>query len=113
MQTDIIKKTYGLLSDGPSPYRDKLIKSTQDSWIISTHRAITGSWVGNPLSVSAGGNNSYASIVGYINSPSLHDLPLTSWLLDDYIHIYLISLLFVLVVVILMAMTNQRRISEA
>lgn len=110
MSKDIIKKVYGLLSDGPSPYRDKLVKSAQDSWVIQTHRAITGSWIGNILSVSAGGNNSYASIVGYINSPSLYDLPLTSWVLDDYLHIYMLLLLFVLFVVILMVIVGQRRV---
>jgi hypothetical protein len=112
MQTDIVKKVYGLLSDGPNSYRDKLVKSMQDSWIISTHRSITGSWVGNLLSVSSGGNSSYASIVGYINTPSLHDLPLTNWLLKDYMFIYLFMLLLVLIVLILMVMSNIRTLRE-
>jgi hypothetical protein len=112
MQKDIVKKVYGLLSDGPNNYRDKLIKSAQDSWIISTHRSITGSWIGNSLSVSAGGNSSYASVVGYINTPSLHDLPLTSWLLKDYMYIYMFLMLLVLIVLILMVMTNMRRVGE-
>ncbi|MEK5165839.1 hypothetical protein NYE69_26315 [Paenibacillus sp. FSL R5-0527] len=112
MQKDIVKKVYGLLTDGPSAYRDKLVKSTQDSWIISTHRSITGSWVGNVLSVSAGGNHSYASIVGYINSPSLHDLPLTSWLLDDYMYVYLFFYILILVMVILMAISHIRSLRE-
>lgn len=76
MQKDIVKKVYGLLSDGPNNYRDKSMKSAQDGWIVSLHRAITGS-VGNILSVSAGGNGGYSTSVGYINTPSLHDLPLT------------------------------------
>lgn len=112
MQTDIVKKIYGLLSDGPNQYRDKLIKSAQDSWIISTHRSITGSWIGNILSVSAGGNESYASIVGYINTPSLTELPITSWLLDDYMSIYLLLILFVAMIVIIMVITHVRSIRE-
>ncbi len=112
MQKDIVKKVYGLLADGPSNYRDKLVKATQDSWIIQTHRAITGSWVGNFLSVSAGGNNSYASIVGYINSPSLHDIPLTSWLLDDYMYVYLFFYLLILIMVILMLISHIRSLRE-
>lgn len=112
MQKDIVKKIYGLLADGPSNYRDKLVKATQDSWIIQTHRAITGSWVGNALSVSAGGNNSYASIVGYINSPSLHDIPLTSWLLDDYMYVYLFFYLLILIMVILMVISHIRSLRE-
>ena len=112
MQEDIIKKVYGLLSDGPNSYRDKLIKSTQDSWIISTHRSITGSWMGNPLSVSAGGNNSYASVVGYINTPSLSEIPLTAWLLEDYLYVYMFFFLLVLVMVVLMVIAHVRSVRE-
>jgi uncharacterized membrane protein YgcG len=112
MQKDIIRKVYGLLSDGPNNYRDKLIKSAQDSWIISTHRSITGSWIGNALSVSAGGNSSYASVVGYISTPSLHDLPLTSWILKDYMYVYLFLMLIILIILILMVISNIRRPGE-
>ncbi|TDG00884.1 hypothetical protein [Paenibacillus piri] len=112
MSKDVLKKVYGLLQDGPNDYRDKLIKSTQDSWIISTHRAITGSWIGNSLSVSAGGNSSYASVVGYINTPSLNDLPLTQWVLSDYSHIYMILMVFVLVGVVVMVISKFRNIRE-
>lgn len=108
MQKDIIKKVYGLLSDSPNSYRDKLIKATQDSWVISTHRAITGSWAGNVLSVSAGGGGSYASVVGYINTPNLEELPITSWILKDYPYIYAFLLLLVLIVIIMMVLTNVR-----
>lgn len=112
MQKDIIKKVYGILSDGPNESRDNLIKSTQDSWVISTHRAITGSWVGNTLSVSTGGNHSYGSVVGYINTPSLADLPLTNWVLSDYVYIYMFLLLLVLIILTLMVLTNMRTVRE-
>lgn len=112
MQKDIIKKVYGLLSDGPNDYRDKLIKSAQDSWVLATHRAITGSWVGNILSVSAGGNASYASVVGYINTPSLTELPLTDWILSDYVYIYILLMMLVIMVLVLMVITNVRTVRE-
>jgi hypothetical protein len=112
MQKDIIKKVYGLLSDGPNEYRDNLVKSTQDSWLIQTHRSITGSWVGNVLSVSAGGGGSYASVVGYINTPSLTDLPLTSFLLTDYMYVYLFMMLLVLIAIVLMVLTNVRSVRQ-
>lgn len=112
MQKDIINKVYGILSEGPNSTRDKLIKSAQDSWVLSTHRSITGSWVGNELSVSSGGGGSYASVVGYINTPSLHDLPLTEWVLQDYVFIYMLVLLLVMIVLILMVMTSMRTARE-
>lgn len=112
MQEDIIKKVYGLLTEGPSAYRDKLVKSVQDSWVLSTHRAITGSWIGDILSVSSGGNSSYASVVGYINTPSLSELPLTSWFVKDYLFIYMLMLLVVLFVVVMLVITNNRTVRE-
>jgi hypothetical protein len=112
MQKDILKKVYGLLSDGPNNYRDKLMKATQDSWVLSTHRAITGSWLGNVLSVSAGGGGTYASVVGYINTPNLNELPITSWILKDYMYIYVFLLLIMLVTLILLVLTNIRSVRE-
>lgn len=112
MQKDIVKKVYGLLSEGQNSYRDSLIKSSQDSWIIQTHRSITGSWVGNVLSVSAGGNSSYASIVGFINTPSLHDLPLTAWILKDYMYLYMFFLMLVGMFIFIMVIINVRGVKE-
>lgn len=109
-QKDIIDKVYGLLSDGPNSYRDRLTKSTQDSYIIQTHKSIVGSWANDNLGVSAGGNQSYASIVGYINTPTLTDLPLTAWLLNDYVYIYLVLMLICLIIIVLMVITGSRSV---
>lgn len=112
MQRDIVKKVYGLLSDGPNEDRDKVIKGMQDSWLIATHRAITGSWVGADFSVSAGGNSSYASVVGFINTPSLTDLPLTDWVISDYVYIYLILITIVVAALVMMVITGLRTVRE-
>ena len=112
MQIDIIKKIYSLLSEGYSAYRDSLIKSTQDSWIISTHRNITGSWADNVLSVSAGGGGAYASVVGYINTPGLYEVPITSWILKDYYIIYALLLLIVIISLVAMCLTGVRTVRE-
>lgn len=113
MQEDIVKKVYGILKDGESPHRDALIKNTQDSWIVSTHRAITGSWVGDALSVSAGGNGTYASTVGFVNTPSLLDIPLSGWVLKDYTAVYFFFIVLVLAVLIFLVIINMRRPREA
>lgn len=112
MQIDITKKIYSLLSEGYSAYRDSLIKSTQDSWIISTHRSITGSWADNVLSVSAGGGGTYSSVVGYINTPGLYEVPITSWILKDYYIIYALLLLIVIISLVAMCLTGVRTVRE-
>ena len=112
IQKDIIKKIYGLLQPGYSKYRNELIKSYQDSWVISTHRAIIGNWA-DTLSVSAGGGGGYAASVGYINMPSLAELPMTSWLIKDYIYVYILLMLIVLVILVLFYLTNRRTLGEA
>lgn len=109
---DLLRKMYSLLSDGESQYRNNIIKATQDSWIISTHHSIVGSWVGKDFTVSAGGGNSYGSVVGFINTPSLTDLPLTAWLLKDYMLVYLCVLVVTFILCILMVAVNVRSLRE-
>lgn len=111
MQKDIVKKVYGILQTGTSTYRDELVKSFQDSWVLSTHRAIVGTWA-DTLSVSAGAGGGYASTVNFISMPKLTDLPLTEWLLDDYLYVYMVIMLFILVVLLMMFITNRRTIQE-
>lgn len=113
MQKDIIKKIYGLLSPEDNEYRTSLVKATLDSLIISLHRAITGSWVGNVLSVSTGVSNSYSPVVGYINTPNLTDFTVTNWLMNNYMNIYTLILLFVIVVLIMLAFTGLRTIRQS
>lgn len=112
MQLDIVRKVYGLLSEGTSTTREKLVKSFQDSWVISTHRSLVGSWVGNVLSVSSGGNATYSSVVGYINTPSLSEIPFTSWIVQDYVYVYMFFFLIILIIVIVMVLSNVRTLRE-
>lgn len=111
MTRDIVKKVYGLLQPEHSPYRNNLIKSFQESWVISTHRAIVGSWSDN-LDVSVN-SKGYSSSVNLISMPSLKDLPLTDWLLYDYIYIYIFLMLIVLILLTFMFITNRRTLGEA
>lgn len=111
MQEDILKKVYGMLQDGPSTVRENIVKSFLESWVISTHRSIVGTWT-DPLSVSAGSGGSYASSVNFLSMPTLAELPLTDWLLDDYLYVYLFLMLIVLSLLVLMYLTNRRTITE-
>lgn len=111
MEKAILQDTYSLLSPSGSSYRDELVKATQDSWIVSTHEALVGSLSSN-YSIGTGSDGTYASVVGYINTPSLSDLPLTQWLLTNYIYIYLLLLLVSVMLIILMIMTNMRSLRD-
>lgn len=110
MQKDIIRKIYGLLSEDDNSYRASLIESTLDGFILATHRTLVGSWVGENFVVGTG--KTYTSAVGYLSTPSLNDLPLTSWLLDDYAMIYMFSLLVLLMIIVVMVITNVRTVQE-
>ncbi len=110
IQKDIIRKIYGLLSETNNNYRDRLIKRTMDSWVLTAHRSIVGSWVEDALVVGSG--NAYNSAIGYINTPTLHELPLTAWIIKDYPVVYMFTLLLVLIVIVLMIITNNRTIPE-
>ena len=110
MQKDIIRKIYGLLSEDDNSYRANLIATTIDGFILNTHRAIVGSWIGENFVVGTG--KTYTSAVGYLSTPSLAELPLTSWLLDDYAMIYMFSLLLILMIIVVMVITNSRTVQE-
>lgn len=108
LQKDLVKKIYNIVSDKHDPYRDRWIKTTLDGFLISTHKAITGSWIGNIATVSSESFTSYTSITGFINTPSLYDLPFTSWIMNNYMQIYILLLLLVLIFCILMVLLNMR-----
>lgn len=109
MQKDLIRKIYGILSDDQNAYRDSWLKATIDGFVLSVHRTITGSWMGESSTISAGaGGNTYGSIVGYVNTPSLYELPFTAWIMTNYMQIYIIAMLLIIVVLVLMVMLNMR-----
>lgn len=111
MQEDIVKKVYGLLSETDNTYRNTLIKATTDGWVVSTHRAITGAWANGVASVSTGTSN-YQGVVGYINTPTLRDIPLTSWVMENYMLLYVFLLIIVIIVLILMFLLNLRTLKQ-
>ncbi|HFL3696572.1 TPA: hypothetical protein ACG3QY_001682 [Clostridioides difficile] len=113
MQKDIISKIYGLLQPESNEYRNSLLKSSIDGYILSTHKSITGSWIGNSFIVGKDITSSYSSSVGYVNLPSLLDLPFTSWIIKDYAMLYLCSLLIILIMLILSVITNIRTIKDS
>ncbi|MCC0665413.1 hypothetical protein [Clostridioides sp. ZZV15-6597] len=113
MQKDIISKIYGLLQPESNEYRNSWIKSTLDGWVLTTHKNITGSWLGNSFTVGKDVASSYSSSVGYINLPSLLDIPLTSWFIKDYGMLYLFFLLLILIMIICSVIVNIRTIREA
>ena len=108
MQKDLIKKIYGIISDEPNSYRDRWIKRTLDGFLIDTHKSITGSWISNVATVSSENMSSYSGVVGYIHTPSMYDLPFTSWFMNNYMQIYIIALLVVIVFIILMVLLSMR-----
>lgn len=109
MQKNIIKNIYGLLTPGYSDgYRASLLKSTIDEFLISVHRSITGSWLGNMSTVSAGSGSTYQGVVGYIHTPSLEDLPFTAWIMKNYMQVYVLTLLIVSMILILMVLLRMR-----
>lgn len=112
MTEDIVRKSYSLMSTEPSTYRDQLFKATQDSWIIQTHRDITSSWTNNTYSVSAGANGSYSTVVGFINTPSLQELPITNWILSDYFWIYLSLAVLIIIVTTCMVIVSAKTVRE-
>lgn len=113
MMKDIVKKVYGILSPEENEYRNSLIKATLDSWIISLHRSITGSWVGNVLSVNSGVTNSYSPVAGYINTPNLTDFPLTNWIMNNYMNIYVFLLVLIFMSLIVMSFIGMRSIRQS
>lgn len=112
MTEDIVTKAYSLMSTEPSTYRDQLIKASQDSWIIQTHRDITASWANNDYSVSTGSEGAYATAVGYINTPNLNEIPVTQWVIEEYFWIYISMALIVFIVTILMIIIGIKTIRE-
>nr|WP_295684097.1 hypothetical protein [uncultured Lachnoclostridium sp.] len=108
MQEDLVKKIYGIVSVGSNDYRNQWLKSTIDGILLTIHRNITGSWLSNMYTISAGSGSTYQGVVGYIHTPSLNDLPFTSWFMGNYMQIYALMLLLILISLILMVLLRIR-----
>ncbi len=111
-QKDLIKKIYGIVSDGNNDYRNRWIKSTVDGFLLTIHRSITGSWFSNMSTVSAGSGSTYQGVTGYIHTPSLDDLPFTSWTMQHYMQIYALLLLIITMFLIIMVLLKMRTVRQ-
>lgn len=109
MKSDILKRLYSLTDSRDNDYRNSWLESTINGFILNTHRSITGSKLAG---ISTLGGDSYQGTVGYIHIPSLKDLPFTAWIMSNYMQIYVLVLLFILIVVVFMVIMNIRTWKE-
>lgn len=115
-QNKLLDTALELVKEGDSPTRNNIILNTLNGWLVSTHKAITGSnhatnLTGNvsvSRSTATAAKSSYSSIVGYISTPKLSDVPFTSWVLDNYMYIYIFLMTLIAICLIMMVLTNVR-----
>ena len=115
-QNKLLDTALELVKEGDSPTRNNIILNTLNGWLVSTHKAITGSdhatnLTGNvsvSRSTATTSKASYSSIVGYISTPKLSDVPFTSWVLDNYLYIYIFLMTLIAICLVMMVLTNVR-----
>lgn len=112
MQKDILRKVNGLMSEGSNEYRNKWLKSTLDGYVVTMHRAITGSWASGLATVSTGAGGSYKGVSGYVYTPKLEDIQLVDWVTEHYMQVYMLLMLLVLVVLILSMLVGERGVFQ-
>lgn len=108
MQKDLISRIYGLTSSEPNSYRDGLIINILNGVILAIHRTITGTWGSSISTVTSGSSNTYQNVTGYIYTPTLEELPFTATMLDNYLEIYILCMLFVIFILVLMVLLHMR-----
>lgn len=114
-QENLLNKAMLLLSTETSTYRDNWFKSMIDSWIISAHKSIIGTYTNSDMALNMGvesGSTTYASVTGYISTPQLTDLEATSWVINQYGMIYVIMLLIAFVYSFALVITGTRGFKE-
>lgn len=109
-QKKLLDTIMNLLDPKPNEERNSILRGILNGFLIDTHKAITGSRLASSITagVSHDTSKSYSSVVGYISSPPLKDLPFTSWVAEHYMYIYLFLLLIVTIVLIMMVLSNLR-----
>lgn len=107
-QKDLINRIYGLTNDTNNDYRNSLIKSILEGFFLTIHRTITGTWGSTLDTVTTGSSNTYQSVTGYIYTPTLEELSFTATMMNNYIKIYIFSMIVVLFLLILMVLLNMR-----
>lgn len=114
-QEDLINKALLLMSTEDSDYRNNWLKSMIDSWIISTHKSIIGTYTNSNLSFNMGvetGSTTYASVTGFISTPKLEEIEITRTIVDNYGVIYVILLVIALIYSLALIITGVREVRE-
>lgn len=107
-QKDLINRIYGLTNDRNNDYRNSLIKSILEGFILTLHRTVTGTWGSAINTVVSGSTSTYKSVTGYIYTPTLEELPFTATLMNNYLKIYVFCFVIILFLLILMTLLNMR-----
>lgn len=112
MQEDLIRRIYGITNNDNNDYRNGLIKNILDGFFLTVHRTVVGTWNTHVDSVIAGDGATYQSVMGYIYTPRLEELSFTSSILSNYITIYIICMIIVLIVTSFMVIISMKTIRE-
>lgn len=107
----LMSRLMELTDTNTSEYRNKLLTSTTNSWVLSTHASIVGADTSGSIA-SVGGGTQYTGYSGYITTSTLSEMPFTSWVMEHYEMLYGILLLLILVVGICMLLTGHRSLRK-
>lgn len=109
MQKQILPKIRDLLSDVlGNAFRMKWIKAFLDDFVLSTHRAMTGTW-GNIKTVVHTGST-YAANLGLVYTQTLKETPIINWIIQNYTQFYVIVMLLTIATMIVFVITGVRTV---
>lgn len=109
MQKQILPKIRDLLSDVlGNAFRMKWIKAFLDDFVLSTHRAMTGTW-GNIKTVVHTGST-YAANLGLVYTQTLKETPIINWIIQNYTQFYIIVMLLTIATMIVFVITGVRTV---
>lgn len=109
MQKQILPKIRDLLSDVlGNAFRMKWIKAFLDDFVLSTHRAMTGTW-GNIKTVVHTGST-YAANLGLVYTQTLKETPIINWIIQNYTQFYIIVMLLTIATMIIFVITGVRSV---
>lgn len=113
-QTQIIDWIYAILDPNTNlgGFAMNWLKSMVDNLILSAHNAMIGADLTN-LATTDSGQNVYHGVMGYITTPSVSQLPVISWIFDNYLFFYIAVMVVVLVVLIVLTMIHLRKIGQS
>lgn len=113
-QDEIIGWLYTILSPEThiNSYVTNWLKSMVDNLVLSAHNAMIGADLTN-LATTDSGTNVYHSVVGYITTPSVSQMPVVNWIYDNYMFVYIVLMVLIAVILIVYVMIRMRRIGQA